>query len=99
MSLTSGGVPSGVLTPAEVLTLGHVRAPSVAAQAAGPARRVRGGRAGSGAGFARGGTAIVDVLPSAESTLPAGQAEIAVGRARAGRHARASPGSAATARR
>ena len=32
---------------------------------------------GSGAGFARGGTAIVDVLPAAESSLPAGQAAIA----------------------
>jgi RND superfamily putative drug exporter len=32
---------------------------------------------GAGAGFARGGTAIVDVLPATESTLPAGQAVVA----------------------
>ncbi len=32
---------------------------------------------GSGAGFARGGTAIVDVLPAAESSLPSGQAAVA----------------------
>ncbi|HVT70218.1 MAG TPA: MMPL family transporter [Trebonia sp.] len=75
VSLTSGGVPSGVLTPAEVLTSGSPA--SVAARAS----RLPGVYAaiapGPGTGFARGGTAVVDVLPAAESTLPAGQAEVA----------------------
>jgi len=76
VSLTSGGVPSGVLTPAEVLTTGGSPA-SVAARAADLPGVYAAVAPGSGAGFARAGTAIVDVLPSTESTLPAGQAEIA----------------------
>jgi len=76
VSLTSGGVPSGVLTPAEVLTAGGSPA-SVAARAADLPGVYAAVAPGSGAGFARAGTAIVDVLPSTESTLPAGQAEIA----------------------
>jgi putative drug exporter of the RND superfamily len=89
-SLTSGGVPSGVLTPAEVLASGRSSA-SVAARASalpgvytaiapGSGAGAAGsgtGVAGSGAGFARDGTAIVDVLPVTESTLPSGQAEVA----------------------
>ncbi len=74
VSLTSGGVPSGVLTPAEVLTAGS--AGSVASRAAGLPGVYTAVAPGAGAGFARGGTAIVDVLPATESTLPAGQAEI-----------------------
>jgi RND superfamily putative drug exporter len=79
-TLTSGGVPSGVLTPTEVLTT------SAGSQAPGPAASVTAHAAGlpgvyaavaPGAGFARGGTAIVDVLPTAESTLPSGQAVVA----------------------
>ncbi len=78
VSLTSDGVPTGVLTPAEVLTRGGTAAAaSVAARAA----RLPGVYAvvapGRGAGFARDGTAIVDVLPAAESTGPSGQAEVA----------------------
>jgi RND superfamily putative drug exporter len=65
-----------VLTPAEVLTSGGSPA-SVAAHASQLPGVYAAVAPGSGAGFARGGTAIVDVLPSAESTLPAGQAEIA----------------------
>jgi RND superfamily putative drug exporter len=76
VSLTSHGVPSGVLTPAEVLTSGGSSA-SVAARASELPGVYAAVAPGSGAGFARGGTAIVDVLPAAESTLPAGQAEIA----------------------
>ena len=76
VSLTSRGVPAGVLTPAEVLTSGGSSA-SVAARASGLPGVYAAVAPGSGAGFARGGTAIVDVLPSAESALPAGQAQIA----------------------
>jgi putative drug exporter of the RND superfamily len=76
VSLTSRGVPAGVLTPAEVLTTGGSSA-SVAARAADLPGVYAAVAPGSGAGFARAGTAIVDVLPSTESTLPAGQAEIA----------------------
>ena len=76
VSLTSRGVPPGVLTPAEVLTSGGSSA-SVAARAAELPGVYAAAAPGSGAGFARGGTAIVDVLPAVESTLPAGQAEIA----------------------
>jgi RND superfamily putative drug exporter len=78
VTLTDGGIPSGVITPAEVLvSSGHGTA--VAAQAAhvpgvyaavAPAtpdyRRALGGR-----------TAIVTVLPAAESGVPAGQATVA----------------------
>ncbi|MGH3293230.1 MAG: MMPL family transporter [Trebonia sp.] len=76
VSLTSGGVPAGVMTPAEVLTSGGSSA-SVAARASGLPGVYAAIAPGSGAGFARGGTAIVDVLPAAESSLPAGQGEIA----------------------
>jgi RND superfamily putative drug exporter len=74
-SLTSGGVPSGVLTPAEVLTAGTSSA-SVAARAAQLPGVYAALAPGSAAGFARGGTAIAEVLPAAESTLPAGQAVV-----------------------
>jgi RND superfamily putative drug exporter len=76
VSLTSGGVPSGVLTPAEVLTSGGSSA-SVAARASGLPGVYAAIAPGPGAGFARGGTAVVDVLPATESTVPAGQAEVA----------------------
>ncbi|MGH3277740.1 MAG: MMPL family transporter [Trebonia sp.] len=76
VSLTSGGVPSGVLTPAEVLTSGGSSA-AVAAHASGLPGVYAAIGPGSGAGLASGGTSIVDVLPSAESTLPAGQATVA----------------------
>jgi RND superfamily putative drug exporter len=76
VSLTSGGVPSGVLTPAEVLTSSGSSA-SVAARAAGLPGVYAAVAPGSGAGFARAGTAIVDVLPATESTVPTGQAVVA----------------------
>jgi RND superfamily putative drug exporter len=75
VSLTSGGIPSGVLTPAEVLTSGSSSA-SVAAHASGLPGVYTAIAPGSGAGFARSGTSIVDVLPATESSLPSGQAEI-----------------------
>ncbi|HEX4289646.1 MAG TPA: MMPL family transporter [Trebonia sp.] len=76
VSLTSGGVPAGILTPSEVLTSGGSSA-AVAAHASGLPGVYTAFAPGSGAGFARGGTSIVDVLPAAESSLPAGQAETA----------------------
>jgi RND superfamily putative drug exporter len=75
VSLTSGGVPSGVLTPTEVLTSGGSSA-SVAARASGVPGVYAAIAPGSGAGFARGATAVVDVLPATESTGPAGQATV-----------------------
>ena len=74
-ALTSGGVPSGVLTPAEVLTTAGSQA-TVAARASALPGVYAAVAPGSAAGFARAGTSIVDVLPVTESTLPAGQAEI-----------------------
>jgi RND superfamily putative drug exporter len=65
-----------VLTPAEVLTSGGSSA-TVAARASGLPGVYAAIAPGSGAGFARGGTSIVDVLPATESTLPSGQAEVA----------------------
>jgi putative drug exporter of the RND superfamily len=75
VTLTSDGVPAGVLTPAEVLTPGG-SAPAVATRAT----RVNGVYAAvtpDGAASARDGQAIVDVLPFTESSVPAGQGEVA----------------------
>jgi putative drug exporter of the RND superfamily len=74
VTLTSGGVPSGVLTPAEVLTSAQTRV-SVAASAA-HVPGVYAAVAPSTADYLRGGTAIVTVIPAAESSVPAGQATI-----------------------
>jgi putative drug exporter of the RND superfamily len=74
VSLTRGGVSSGVLTPAEVLTSSGSSA-SVAAHAA-HLPGVYAAVAPSTPDFARGGTAIVDVLPVTESSGPAGQAVV-----------------------
>ena len=77
VTLTDGGVPSGVLTPAEVLTSSGSGSPaSVAASAA----RVPGVYAAVAPGtpdYQRDGTAIVTVIPVAESSVPAGQTTIA----------------------
>jgi putative drug exporter of the RND superfamily len=73
--LVRGGVPSGVLTPAEVLTSAG-SAPSVAARAT-SVTGVYTAVAPSAPDYMRGGTAIVSVLPSVESSVPAGQAVIA----------------------
>src|SRR6266568_1104248 len=72
-TLTDGGVPSGVLTPAEVLTSSS--ASVVAAQAT----RVPGVYAAVAPAtpdYQRAGTAIVTVIPVAESSVPAGQTTI-----------------------
>jgi RND superfamily putative drug exporter len=76
MTLTSGGVPSGIITPAEVLTTGPAAAQAVAARAAG-IPGVFAAVAPSGADWAHAGTALVAVLPAQESSGPAGQGIIA----------------------
>jgi RND superfamily putative drug exporter len=76
MTLTSGGVPSGIISPAEVLTTSPATAQAVAARAAG-IPGVFAAVAPSGADWAHGGTAIVAVLPAQESSGPAGQGVIA----------------------
>jgi RND superfamily putative drug exporter len=75
VSLTSRGVPSGVLTPAEVLTRTSA-APSVAARASG-IPGVFAAVAPATPDYARAGTSIVTVLPATESSGPAGQAAVA----------------------
>jgi putative drug exporter of the RND superfamily len=76
VTLTDGGVPSGVLTPGELLVSSPDSAGSVAAAAA----RVPGVYAAVAPGtpgYQRDGTAIVTVIPVAESSVPAGQATVA----------------------
>jgi RND superfamily putative drug exporter len=75
VTLTSGGVPSGVITPAEVLTSAG-SAPAVAAEAA-HLPGVYAAVAPMTPDYVHGGTAIVSVLPSAESSVPAGQSVVA----------------------
>jgi RND superfamily putative drug exporter len=75
VTLTSGGVPSGVITPAEVLTSSG-SASSVAAEAA-HLPGVYAAVAPMTPDYVHGGTAIVSVLPNAESSVPAGQSVIA----------------------
>ena len=75
VTLTDGGIPSGVLTPAEVLT----SAPSAAATVAAQAARVSGVYAAVAPAtpdYQRDGTAIVTVIPAAESSVPAGQVTV-----------------------
>jgi putative drug exporter of the RND superfamily len=74
VTLTDGGIPSGVLTPAEVLT----SAPSSAAVAVQAARvpGVYAAVAPATPDYQQDGTAIVTVIPAAESSVPAGQATV-----------------------
>ncbi len=75
MTLTRGGIPSGVISPAEVL----VTSPGAAA-VAGRAAHLPGVYASFAPAtpdYQHAGTAIVTVLPRTESTLPAGQHVIA----------------------
>jgi RND superfamily putative drug exporter len=76
MTLTRGGVPSGVITPAEVLTSGGSGAGQVAARA-GRVPGICAAVAPATPGYRHAGTAIVTVIPSTESTVPAGQQTIA----------------------
>ncbi|MGH9103344.1 MAG: MMPL family transporter [Acidimicrobiales bacterium] len=73
-TLTSGGVPSGVLTPIEVLTSAN---PGAVATRSSALRGVYGAVAPGSADYRRAGTALVTVLPYAESSVPAGQATVA----------------------
>ena len=77
VTLTRGGVPAGVLTPAEVLV--HA-GPGQPGQVAAAAAHIPGTRAvltPATADYRQAGTAIVTVIPAAESTTPAGQAMMA----------------------
>jgi len=73
VTLTDGGVPSGVLTPAEVLT--SAAAGAVATSAA-HVPGVYAAVAPATPDYQRAGTAIVTVIPVAESSVPAGQTTI-----------------------
>ena len=74
-TLTRGGIPSGVITPAEVLTSPGAQQ-AVATQAA-HLPGVYTAVAPATPDYHRAATAIVTVLPAAESSVPAGQATIA----------------------
>ena len=80
MTLTRGGVPSGVITPAEVLTSREPSGSAGSASAvAARAERVPGiyaAVAPATPDYQRAGTAIVTVIPTTESTVPAGQQTI-----------------------
>jgi len=73
LTLTDGGIPSGVLTPAEVLTSG---APASVATRAAHVPGVYAVLAPATGGYRQAGTAIVTVIPTAESNVPSGQATI-----------------------
>ena len=73
-TLTRGGIPSGVISPAEVLTSPGAQQ-AVATQAA-HLPGVYAAVAPATPDYHRAGTAIVTVLPAAESSVPAGQATI-----------------------
>jgi len=81
-TLQAGGVPSGVLTPIDVLT-GADAAPGIA-QRLGALPGVHAAVAPATGGFRRGGTALVTVLPSAETNISAGQATVSAVRAAVG---------------
>jgi putative drug exporter of the RND superfamily len=84
VTLTRGGIPSGVITPAEVLTSpepgsGPAGLASAAGSVAAKASRVPGiyaAIAPSTPDYQHAGTAIVTVLPRTESSVPAGQQTI-----------------------
>jgi RND superfamily putative drug exporter len=79
MTLTRGGIPSGVITPAEVLISQPAGTTGWGDQVAARAARVPGiytEVAPTTPGYSRSGTSIVTVLPRAESTVPAGQSTI-----------------------
>ena len=79
VTLTRGGVPAGVITPAEVLTSGSPGG-SAAASVIAKAEHVPGIYAAVSPAtpdYHRAGTAIVTVLPRTESTIPAGQHTVA----------------------
>jgi RND superfamily putative drug exporter len=77
VTLTDGGVPSGVLTPAEVLTSSGSGSPASVAASAARVPGVYAAVAPATPDYQRDGTAIVTVIPVAESSVPAGQTTIA----------------------
>jgi RND superfamily putative drug exporter len=77
VTLTRGGVPAGVLTPAEVLVHSGPGQPGQGAAAAAHIPGTRAALAPATADYRQAGTAIVTVIPAAESTTPAGQAMMA----------------------
>jgi RND superfamily putative drug exporter len=79
VTLTGGGVPSGVLTPAEVLVSspGPEGGPASVAASAARVPGVYAAVAPATPDYQRDGTAIVTVIPVAESSVPAGQTTIA----------------------
>jgi RND superfamily putative drug exporter len=74
VTLTDGGIPSGVITPAEVLVSSS---PGAVAASAARVPGVYAAVAPATPDYQRAGTAIVTVLPRAESSVPAGQATVA----------------------
>jgi RND superfamily putative drug exporter len=80
VTLTDGGVPSGVLTPAEVLTSAvSGQAPASVAASAARVPGVYAAVAPATPDYQRDGTAIVTVIPVAESSVPAGQTTVGIG--------------------
>jgi len=80
VTLTDGGIPSGVITPAEVLVSDAHGVPAAVAARAAQVPGVYAAVAPGTPDYQRalgGGTAIVTVLPAAESGVPAGQATVA----------------------
>jgi RND superfamily putative drug exporter len=77
VTLTDGGVPSGIITPAEVLVSTAPGAPAAVAARAAQIPGVYAAVAPATHDYLRDGTAIVTVLPTAEGGVPAGQATIA----------------------
>ena len=77
VTLTDGGIPSGVITPAEVLVAAAPGAPAAVAASAARVPGVYAAVAPATPDYQRAGTAIVTVLPAAESGVPAGQATVA----------------------
>src|SRR5580700_2984650 len=76
VTLTDGGVPSGVITPAEILVSAGPGAPAAVAGLAARVPGVYAAVAPATPDYQRAGTAIVTVLPAAESGVPAGQATV-----------------------
>jgi RND superfamily putative drug exporter len=71
-TLTRGGVPSGLLNPIEVLTDGGPGQPEAVASRLRQVPAVHVAVAPVSADYRRGGTAVVTVLPTAESVQPSG---------------------------
>src|SRR5579864_5489726 len=76
VTLTDGGVPSGIITPAEVLVSAAPGAPAAVAARVAQIPGVYAAVAPATPDYLRDGTAIVTVLPTAEGGVPAGQATV-----------------------